>query len=209
MIEMKCPGCGRALQFPIEYQGKSGKCKVCGSLFFIRAEASECDQVSEDHQHMHSTPLSPTSHRIYGLPPISTPTPVNIEHDIQDWQCEPASARQLSCLADLGATPSQMRGLTKGRASELIEELQGARPIRREAAVASDMAISQREMVKAQRDLAKAIRAQTSTHRSNCGCIALVLILLILSPLWLPFAPFVIAFFIGIVYGFFDALFNA
>ena len=41
----------------------------------------------------------------------------------------PATDRQIDYLRDLGATPSQMRGLNKAQASELIEELQsGQRP---------------------------------------------------------------------------------
>tara|TARA_R110001592_G_scaffold155357_1_gene385189 strand:+ start:1303 stop:1764 length:462 start_codon:yes stop_codon:yes gene_type:complete len=43
---------------------------------------------------------------------------------VVDWRSEPASDMQMSRLADLGATPSQMRNLTKEQASSLVEELQ-------------------------------------------------------------------------------------
>lgn len=47
---------------------------------------------------------------------------------LRDWRNDPATERQLEYLTDLGATPAQMRNLTKERASELIESLQAGPP---------------------------------------------------------------------------------
>ncbi len=47
------------------------------------------------------------------------------------WRDEPSTARQVSFLLDLGATEAECRGLTKGKASDRIDELLALREQRR------------------------------------------------------------------------------
>ena len=54
--------------------------------------------------------------------PRSSPTIQSITIS-RDWKTDPMSDRQRSFLHDLGASSSQMRGLTKGQASNLIDQL--------------------------------------------------------------------------------------
>lgn len=63
---------------------------------------------------------------------------------------------------------------------------QSALPLSHEVAAAIDIAVSQRESVKAQFDLARAIRQQTTTQRIGCGCLVVILS----APIWIPLCIF-------------------
>lgn len=55
------------------------------------------------------------------------------------------------------------------------------RPYSRDEALDIDMAVSQREMARAQKDMVEAIKKQTTTHRIACGC----LLLFLTAPIWI------------------------
>lgn len=61
-----------------------------------------------------------------------------------------------------------------------------AQPLSPNVAAAIDIAVSQRESVKAQWDLARAIRQQTATQRVGCGCLVVILT----APIWIPLCIF-------------------
>lgn len=169
MIELNCPACGKLLRIDDQYRGTTGACKGCGAPIHVPPDALTTAQKSLLAQVRN---------------PIDIPQP----EPSDDWRDDPASARQLSYLADLGASANQMRGITKGEASELIDELLENAPRRDSGRIAEDMAHSQREMVKAQKQAARAIQQQTNTIKNACGC----LIILLTAPLWIPFLLYLI-----------------
>ncbi len=106
MIELNCERCGKLLRISPEFCGKTGKCNGCGGPVYVPEKALTVAQESV---------LSKSDDPEENMIPPNAAT---------DWRNEPPSDLQMSRLADLGATPSQMRNLTKEQASNLIEELQ-------------------------------------------------------------------------------------
>lgn len=163
MIELACANCGKLLRIPMEYRGQTGKCNGCGGPVHVPANALTQAQKAL-------------------LKTVTQTAVAVVEEDQEDWRDEPASKKQLSYLADLGATPSQMRGLTKGQASELIERLQDEPPASRPAQPGPDY---HRELLKAQKDTARAVR-KASRSNSDCLTCLIIILLLLFTPVWLP-----------------------
>lgn len=106
MIEMECPTCGKTLRIPVEYRGQNGKCNHCQGEIYVRQDSLTVAQKAA----------------LAANPSVSA---IELEAvTAGDWRDAPATERQLENLVDLGATPSQLRNLTKSGASELIETLQ-------------------------------------------------------------------------------------
>ena len=162
MIEVECPDCGKALQIDPIYRGQSGRCNHCGGPIIVPRDALTAAQKSA---------LANTS---------SAQAPQSDD----DWKTDPATPKQLSYLADLGATPSMMRGLTKGKASEMIEDLQEIRDLAEEDDEYAPPTPRSKKHPQASRDkeTARAIRKQTDFQKNACGC----LIILLTAPIWIP-----------------------
>lgn len=163
MIEVTCPTCGKLLRISPEYRGITGKCNGCGGAVYVPANE-----------------LTPAQRA--ALQGNEPPTLIEAS-PMRNWRVDPASERQLSLLAELGATPTMMRNLTKEQASELIEGLQDLRdPTNANTTIAADMAHSQRDMANAQNELVKAAKQHNRFQRNACSLVLLVL----LSPFWIP-----------------------
>lgn len=167
MIEYECPTCRIPLRIPESALGGGGTCNHCGNHFVLPGLWSYRVSRAWGFMRKNSGPaLAQIWRRVINFNARTPPRPT--------WRDDPMTERQRELLLDLGAEEHQIEGFSKGQATDMISILKG-----------EPMGQSNRELIAAQKETARAVRRASQSNQNCLGCLILVLLLLF-APVWIP-----------------------
>lgn len=167
MIEYDCPTCQIPLRIPKSVMGQSGTCKHCGQHFALPSLWRY--RVARAWAYTRKNAWPATSRILWRIANFNSRTPPR-----PTWRDDPMTERQREFLLDLGAEEHQIEGFSKGQATDMISILKG-----------EPVGQSNRELIEAQKETARAVKKASQTNQNCLGCLILVLLLLF-APVWIP-----------------------